>query len=348
MAYGLPLDFAADLPPEVMENAGVIAFEAAVNSTWELGLDNRTKVIDRIADIVTDLRNALNTPTMTQATVTPATVDEPLVSIPTSVTSADVYAEFEDQYTQLITEFESKRAAFIAAYFPTENSTYTLGENWLAAAIANPNVGLPPTVAAQLLGDDQARILSDKSRAQDAVVAQFASRRFPLPPGAAAAVVLQIEQKAQEEIAASSRKITISSIEMQKWVVERIMSLRESAMKSILDYVKVVSLGPEIASRLVPVGYDAQAKLISAVASYYNARTGAAELSYKGAQLNAEMTQAAHAENLRSELVMVEDWVKSVLTQVQAMAQMATSLFNNIHAQTSLGVSNSKSVSQAV
>lgn len=348
MAYGLPLDFAADLPPEVMENAGVIAFEAAVNSTWELGLDNRTKVIDQIADIVTDLRNALNTPTMTQATVTPATVDEPLVSIPTSVTSADVYAEFEDQYTQLITEFESKRAAFIAAYFPTENSTYTLGENWLAAAIANPNVGLPPTVAAQLLGDDQARILSDKSRAQDAVVAQFASRRFPLPPGAAAAVVLQIEQKAQEEIAASSRKITISSIEMQKWVVERIMSLRESAMKSILDYVKVVSLGPEIASRLVPVGYDAQAKLISAVASYYNARTGAAELSYKGAQLNAEMTQAAHAENLRSELVMVEDWVKSVLTQVQAMAQMATSLFNNIHAQTSLGVSNSKSVSQAV
>lgn len=331
-----------------MENAGVIAFEAAVNSTWELGLDNRTKVIDQIADIVTDLRNALNTPTMTQATVTPATVDEPLVSIPTSVTSADVYAEFEDQYTQLITEFESKRAAFIAAYFPTENSTYTLGENWLAAAIANPNVGLPPTVAAQLLGDDQARILSDKSRAQDAVVAQFASRRFPLPPGAAAAVVLQIEQKAQEEIAASSRKITISSIEMQKWVVERIMSLRESAMKSILDYVKVVSLGPEIASRLVPVGYDAQAKLISAVASYYNARTGAAELSYKGAQLNAEMTQAAHAENLRSELVMVEDWVKSVLTQVQAMAQMATSLFNNIHAQTSLGVSNSKSVSQAV
>lgn len=348
MPYGLPLDFAADLPPEVMENAGVIAFEAAVNSTWALGLDNRTNVMDKIAEIVADLQDSLNTPTMTAASVAPATVDEPLVSIPSSITSDDVYAEFEEQYTELIVEFEAKRAAFIAAYFPTENATYTLAENWLSAAIANPNVGLPPSVAAQIFGDETARILADANQASDTVIAQFASRGFPLPPDAAASAILQINQKAQGLTAEAARKVAIASVEMQKWIVDKILSLRDMALKSILDYVKVVSLGPEIASRLVPVGYDAQAKLISAVASYYNARTGAKELTFKGAQHNADMTQAASAENLKSEMMMVTEWVKSILMEVQTMSQMATSLFNNIHAQTSLGVSNSKSVSQSV
>lgn len=348
MPYGLPLDFAADLPAEVMENAGVIAFEAAVNSTWEIGLDNRTNVMDKITAIVADLQDTLNTPTMTAASVTPATVDEPLVSIPSSITSADVYAEFEAQYTELIVEFEAKRAAFIAAYFPTENATYTLAENWLSAAMDNPNVGLPPTVAAQIFGDDAARILTDADRASDAVMSQFSARGFPLPPDAALSAVLQIQQKAQDLTAESSRKIAIASVEMQKWLVEKILSLRDMALKSILDYVKVVSLGPDIASKLVPVGYDAQAKLISAVSAYYNARTGAKELTFKGAQRNADMTQAASVENLKSEMMMVTEWVKAILTEVQMMSQMATSLFNNIHAQTSLGVSNSKSVSQSI
>jgi len=331
-----------------MENAGVIAFEAAVNSTWALGLDNRTNVMDKITAIVADLQDTLNTPTMTAASVTPASVEEPLVDIPSSVTSADIYAEFEAQYTELIVKFEAMRAAFITEKFPTEQTTYMLGENWISAAMANPNVGLPPTVAAQIFGDDAARILTDADRASDAVMSQFAARGFPLPPDAALSAVLQIQQKAQDLTAESSRKIAIASVEMQKWLVEKILSLRDMALKSILDYVKVSSLGPDIASKLVPVGYDAQAKLISAVSAYYNARTGAKELTFKGAQHNADMIQDAAAQNLKSEMMMVTEWVKAILTEVQTMSQMATALFNNIHAQTSLGVNNSKTVSQSV
>lgn len=348
MPYGLPLDFAATLPPEVMENAGVIAFEAAVNSTWELGLDNRTNVMDKITAIVADLQNTLNTPTMSASTLAPATVDEPLVNIPTSVTSADIYSEFTTQYTNIISLLDAKRTSFIASNFPTENATYVLGENWISAAIGNPNVGLPPTVAAQIFGDDAARILSDANRASDAVLSQYAARGFPLPPDAALSAILQIQQKAQDLTAESSRKIAIASVEMQKWLVEKILSLRDMALKSILDYVKVEALGPEIASKLVPVGYDAQSKLISAVSAYYNARTGAKELTFKGTQHNADMAQAAAVENMKSEMLMVTEWVKAILMEVQTMSQMATSLFNNIHAQTSLGVNNSKSVTQSV
>ena len=345
MAFGLPLDLGATLPPEVMQEAAVVAFEASINSTWALGLDTRTKVIDDIAAIVASLQDTLNTPTMSNTTLTPATVAEPLVDIPSSVTAADIYAEFEAQYTELITLLDAKFTSFRASFFPTENATYTLAENWLAAAIANPNVGLPPAVQAQIWGDDAARILADSSRAQDAIVAQFAGRRFPLPADVSASAVLQIQQKTQDLQAESSRKIAVMSVEMQKWLVEKILGLREMAMKSVVDYVKTVAMGPEIASRLVPIGYDAQSKLISAVSQYYNARTGAAELTYKGAQKNAELSQDTNTQNLKSEMATVEHWVKTLLVEVQALAQMATSLFNNIHLQSSMGVNDSRTVS---
>lgn len=348
MPYGLPLDLAATLPPEVMQEAAVVAFEASINSTWELGLDTRTKVIDDIAAIVADLQNTLNTPTMSNTTLTPATVVEPLVDIPSSVTAADIYAEFEAQYLELITMLDAKFTSFRASFFPTENATYTLAENWLSAAIQNPNVGLPPTIAAQIWGDDSARILADTSRAQDAIVAQFASRRFPLPTDVASSAVLQMQQKAQDLQAESSRKIAIMSVEMQKWIVEKILGLREMAMKSVVDYVKTIAMGPEIASRLVPIGYDAQSKLISAVSQYYNARTGAAELTYKGTQRNADLSQDTNTQNLKSEMATVEHWVKTLLVEVQALAQMATSLFNNIHLQSSMAVQDSKQVSQQI
>lgn len=342
MPYGLPLDLGATLPPEVMQEGAVVAFQAAINSTWDLGLDSRTKTINEIAAIVADLKNTLNIPTMNNTSLSPATVIEPLVNIPSSVTASNIYADFLAQYTLLITELDSKFVSFRATFFPNENATYALAENWLAAAIANPNVGLPPSIAAQIWGDDSARILSDSSRAQDAVIAQFAGRRFPLPASVSASAITQIQQKVQDLQAESSRKIAIMSVEMQKWIVEKVLGLREMAMKSIVDYVKTIAMGPEIASHLVPVGYDAQSKLITAVSAYYNARTGAAELTYKGTQHNADLTQDTNKQNLQSEMANVKYWVDAVLAEVHAMAQMATALFNNIHLQSSMGVNDSR------
>ncbi len=345
MPYGLPLDLGATLPPEVMQEAAVVAFEAAINSTWDLGLDSRDKVINDIAAIVADLQNTLNTPTMSNTSLSPATVVEPLVNIPSSVSASNIYADFLAQYTLLIAELDGKFTSFRAAFFPNENAVYTLAENWLAAAIANPDVGLPPAIAAQIWGDDSARILVDSSRAQDAIVAQFAGRRFPLPADVSASAILQIQQKVQDLQAESSRKIAIMSVEMQKWIVEKILGLRDMAMKAVVDYVKTIAMGPEIASRLVPIGYDAQSKLITAVAAYYNARTGAVELTYKGTQHNADLTQDTNTQNLKSEMATVEHWVKALLVEVQALSQMATALFNNIHLQSSMGVNDSRNVS---
>jgi hypothetical protein len=100
--------------------------------------------------------------------------------------------------------FELLKQAFVdfrAEYFPDEQNAYEAAENFLQASLANPETALPPGVAEQMLADARDRLLNDASYARDTVLAEFAARRFSLPPEAAAFAVLQIQRKAQDTVA---------------------------------------------------------------------------------------------------------------------------------------------------
>lgn len=241
----------------------------------------------------------------------------------------------------------SKFTDFRASYFPTENAGYAAAEAWLADAIANP-AGLPPDVLAQLLSDDQARIMADRQRSQDNVLAQFASRRFPLPPGAAASAVVQIEQKAQDELAESSRKLTALSVEMQKFNVEKLLGLRGMAMDSATKYIAALASGPELASKVFGVAYDAQSKLITSASTFYNARIQAAEVTSKVAQYNNSIALDAASKNQAAELQMVENKLKGLVMEIQALAQMCTALYNNLHTGATVSTSGGSTVNASL
>lgn len=239
---------------------------------------------------------SIGTPSVTEPTVTiptslsvaTPTIVEPVVDIPSSITVADIWDEWEIRYLELADWLVAQRISFMATYFPDEQATYEAAEGWLQAAIANPGVGLPASVASQIWGDDQARILSDKTRAQDAVVAQFAARRFPMPAAASVSAVMQIEQKSQDALAESSRKIAVMSVDLQKFNVESILKLRQVAMSTMVDYIKALASSPDIASKIVGIGYDIQTKLISAASQFLSARAGAAEVVSKAASMDAD------------------------------------------------------------
>ena len=112
--------------------------------------------------------------------------------------------------------------------------------------------------------------------------------------------------------------------------------MRLLAMSSTLDYVEALASGPDMASRLVGVGYDAQSKLISSAASFMNARTGAAELVSKVNQYNNSLTFEAATKNQAADMTMIEDKLKALLAEAQSIAQMTTALLNNLHVSTSL------------
>lgn len=310
------------------------AMADVINAAWDQGNSKASALEGKISDITNETTGWLSTqaaPHITASTVDAPTLVEPVVDIPASASTADIYADFAAEYGKLVTLLSERFVSFRTDYFPDEATAYAAAEDWLQAALSS-DVGLPDTVAAQFVDDDKARVLADASRAADNVIATFAARRFPLPTGAAAAAIADIQNKAQDEIAASSRKVVIASIEQVRWVVEKTIGLRQLAMSSALDYIKALASGPDMASRLVNVGYDAQSKLISSVSQYYNSRISAAELTSRVRQYNVGAAMEAASKNQAADLSLIDDRLKALLTECQAIAQMATALFNNVHA----------------
>ena len=309
--------------------------EAVINTCWQMGDELRAAVQVAIANAGASFIDPDNPPEMIAPVLDPTTVDEPSVIIPADVDVADVFASFDSEQMALVADLADKFTAFRTAYFPDEQTTYASAELWLADAMDNPSAGLPATVAEQILEDDRSRILADSARATNALLAAFANRRYPLPPGAAAAALLEVEQKAQAEIAASSRKLTGLAIDNMRFAVDKVLSLRQSAMAATLDYVKTVAVGMDLATKVVDGGYGAQSRLISAAASFFGARTSARELEYKGAQTSAQFAQDAAKTNLQSTLTTTEMRLKSLITEAETLGRLAQSLFNNLNAQAS-------------
>ena len=321
---------------------GVNILSDVMNASWTAGGAYANSYEVKIAAAQTSYLTT--TPTITGGTVAVPTIAEPAVDIPSTQSGNDWETIFDTKYLELAAWLDGKFATFRTNYFPDESNAYTAAENALQACLANPATYLPADVQAQFYADDQARIIGEKNRAQDSVVAQFAARRFPLPPDVAANAVLQIEQKAQDELAESSRKLTMMSVEQFRFVVEKTLGLRQAAMASAIDYIKALASGPDMASKLVGTGYDAQSKLISAASSFYNARTQAAETISKIQQYNNSTALEVSVKNQAAELTMIEDKLRALIAEAGGIAQMATSLFNNLHASVSASDSFSRSV----
>ena len=254
-------------------------------------------------------------PTATAGTVSIPVIDEPLVNIPTDATVVDVFDTFTQEYLELATWLVAQFTDYLTDNAPTDAASYAAAGTWLTDALGNPEVGLPPGVADQIWTDGRDRITSDAARAQADVLELFASKRFPLPPGAAANAAIKIQQKAQDEIAESSRKVAMVSVEIQKWTVEKLVMMHDAVMKNAVEYVRALASGPDMVSRMVGIGYDAQQKLISSVASFYNARTQAKDVMSKVAQYNNSITFDASKANQAGEL--------SVLDKVVALRNAA-------------------------
>ncbi len=313
-----------------------------INAAWALGNTKYNTYSDKVTALTAAIQTIIDNSTfdISPSTGGSMSITEPTVTIPSSIDTSAILATFDAEATALIGDLATKVQYIFDTFFPDDSTHYASASSWLDNALSDTS-GLPQDVRDQMLSDDLERITASKVREQDAVIQAFAARRFPMPPGPAASTILQIAQKAQEGIAESSRKITIASVERLQWAAEKVLSLRTMAMSEALEYAKIMSAAQNTAASVTGIGYDAQSKLISAVSSYYNARTEAQKAIKSAAQFDAKQTQEAAEKNQVADLTLLEDKIKALMAETQALAQMATSLFNNVHA----GGSSSYSVS---
>ncbi len=238
---------------------------------------------------------------VTSGSVTVPVIVAPPVNIPANIEMADLWDEWKTQYLEIAAWLVAQYTTWIATYAPNNQALYTAAESSLLAALQTDSY-LPASTQAQIWGDDAARILSDKLRAQDAVVAQFASRRFPMPAAASISAVMQIEQKAQDALAESSRKIAIMSVEQYRFVIQQAMAARDMVLKAANDYIKSLASAPDMASKLLGIGYDIQTKLISSAASFYSADANAKDVMAKVGEFN--VSSALDASKTTSSLAL--------------------------------------------
>lgn len=348
MAYELPIDFSAEFPDGTFIDGGSMLAEAVINTTWAMA-QVKSAASEAKATDVSDAIDALlagSSLDITAGTVSVPTVTAPGVTIPSSIDASNILDTFRTEYIDLANYLVDKYAGFITTYFQTEADVYNVGEDWLAAAIGDG--GIPLSVQQQILGDDHARIANDKLRAQDSIIAQYAGRRFPMPMAAATSALMQLEQKAQDAMAESSRKVSMLTVEMMKFAIEKALDLRKIAVGAAGDYVKSIASGPEIASRMTGIGYDAQSKLISSAAQFYGADTNAKEMMSKVDQWNKTITLQADEKNQATDMGLIDAKLKALLTDLTSLRHETTAMLNNLHANaglsTSISYSNTKSL----
>lgn len=337
-----------NLPPGApplyqVPNSSMQVMEDVINATWDLANEKSSATAAKFAAAADDFLDNTNPPTVSSGSVAEHSVQAPNVDIPHTLEVADVLSTYTAEYQELMLTLEQKFAEFIATRFPNESDLYAKLEAELASAIENG--GISEATEDRIYDSQRSAILEDASRAADAALATFASRRFAVPPGAALSAVSEIQQKAQSEIAKAGGALAAMKVEMQKFTVERIMGLRQLALASAADYIKALVSAPEVSSKMAGVGYDAQAKLISAAADFYRADVTAADLNAKIGQFNVSSALDAATKNQAATLAIVDAKLKALLAEAAAVAQEATSLFNNLNVSASLAANGGSQLS---
>lgn len=307
-----------------------------IEASWEQANIKSAAYSSKVATMtgVGGVLDLNGTPEVTAGSVAVPTITAPNITIADAAVN-DVFDTFTTEYLEIATWLTGQFTTFIATYCPNNTALYTAAEDSLRSALASGTY-LPPALADQIVTDERDRITADAARAQADVLESFATKRLPLPSGAASAAALKIQRKAQEEVAGAIRKVAIMSVEQYRYVIDKSLDARKLMLDAAIDYVKALASGPDMISRMVNIGYDAQSKMVSAASEFYRADANAKETVSKVAQYNASLALDAGKFNASSTLEMLDKNLKALIADAQSIAQEAVSLFNNLHAQASV------------
>lgn len=265
---------------------------------------------------------------------------EPPVNIPMNAAGVDGVL-YNTAYGKIITDLSDKFAGFFSEYFPNECGYLQEAQVKLCEMLAG-GAGIPAHVENQIWQRDRTRVLEDVSRARDDVLATFAARGFPLPPGAAAHTMRLAEVDANNKIAQQSRDVAIKHVEILieniKFAIQQALDYRIKGIQAAGDYIKVLALGPEIAMKLATSAAGAQAQLISAASQYYRNRIAVEELKLDVLKFNAGTSAELSMNNVREFSQRLKARTDTLAAAARAAGDQAAAALNAVHASAQVAV----------
>jgi len=268
-----------------------------------------------------------------QALFTPGNV-EPPVLIPTSATGVDS-ALYNTTYDQIKNDLIGQFSSFFATYFPNECDYLAAAQKRLCEML-NGGTGIPADVEDQIWQRDRSRVLTEVARANQEVIANFASLGYPVPPGAAVHQMQMQQIEAQNKTAQQSRDVAIKQVEIMlenlKFAIQQALDYRIKGIQAAGDYIRTLAIGPEIAMKLATSAADAQAKLISAANTYYGSRIRLEELKFEVEKFNVGMINHAQEVDVREYSERLKARVQVLSSAAQAAGTQAAAALNAVHA----------------
>lgn len=274
--------------------------------------------------------------------------DIPMPEIPKVVPLNPVTeATITNPMNTVVKDLESKMVGgftdFIAKNFPYD--VITGAQEWVDNELKNGGSGINVDIERHLWERARGNILSDAARAEDELMLTFASRRFPVPPGALTYGVMNLRRTAQASIgtAASTQAVESFKAELEnvRFAVDKAISLRELALKSVKDYLDLVVAEP---TRLGVQAGTAIADMLSRFATlsaeYYKLQLTAIDYPIKLKTANLE--RKIHNEELNAEnkLKAAIKQAETAMAGAQSMGTLAAAAVNALHGQASISGSD--------
>lgn len=230
----------------------------------------------------------------------------------------------------------------------SNGSYFQAAQAWLDTALTQGGTGINANVEQQLWERGRARLVAEAMRAEADVTANWARRRFPLPPGPMVHQVGLVQQDLRDKLAEQGRDISIKSFDAEmenvRFAVATALDLRTKAIAAAGDYIKTLILGPQTAAQLATSLAGLKTEFARSLVALYSAETAALEPRVRLAITDAQLKQQGAEANLRASVQTLSDRVRAALEQARQVAQMAAASLNGIGAQASISGSDSTSV----
>lgn len=264
---------------------------------------------------------------------------EPPVNIPFEATGLDT-ALYDSTYDRIMGDLTDKLAEFIGLYFPNECDYWGKAQNWLCDTLTNGGTGMNASVEDQIWQRDRSRILREGARLEDDAMAAWAARGWPQPPGALAHQVSEYQIATQQQVSEASRNTAIKQAEIEienvRFAVKEALDLRVRAVSAVGDLLRTLVSGPEIAARLATSAADAQARLISAASTYYDARIELEKIKLSVLTYNSSLQANAGEANLREFSNRLRARTDTLSAAARAMGDQAAAALTALHASAQL------------
>lgn len=206
--------------------------------------------------------------------------------------------------------------------------------------------GIAPAVDDAIWARDRNRLMADGQRAQQELMAAFAARRFPLPPGALVNAVHLAQQNMQDRIAEASAAIVAKRADQEvahrQFILERLTQLRIAVINAAGDLLRtIVGMVDQSTANVLKVeDYNMQV---------HNLRKAYLDSINQQYMLTRDKTEVARAdarfENkeavYKNAVNAVEKMIQAFTDEAKALSTQTAAILNALHGSVSTSASSS-------